>query len=114
MLGTQRRCVEKPKGGLFHSAWKSRTNREIPTFPQPQQQAFSGYISNGATWVALVTFLDGLTRGGLRLIPTTRLLQALRIDYEKMIADGMFDGEPPTFDWIITRLDKLAKEINAH
>jgi hypothetical protein len=52
--------------------------------------------------------------GGLRLIPTTRLLQALRIDYEKMIADGMFDGEPPTFDWIITRLDKLAKEINAH
>jgi hypothetical protein len=33
--------------------------------PQPQQQqAFSGYISNGATWLAPVTFSDGLTRGG--------------------------------------------------
>jgi hypothetical protein len=31
-----------------------------------------------------------------------------------VIADGMFDGEPPTFDSIIARLAKLAKEINAH
>src|SRR5246127_5920095 len=61
MLGTQRRGVEKPKGGLFHTAWESRTNREIPTFPQPQQQAFYGYISNGSTGSARVTFLDGLT-----------------------------------------------------
>lgn len=52
--------------------------------------------------------------GGLHLIPQTPLLQALRIDYEKMIADGMFDGEPPTFDSIIARLGELAKEINAH
>jgi hypothetical protein len=42
------------------------------------------------------------------------VLQALRANYEKMIADGMFDGEPPTFDSIIARLEKLAKEINAH
>ncbi len=35
----------------------------IPTFPQPQQQqAISGYISNGATWEATVTFSNGLTR----------------------------------------------------
>ena len=60
--------MEKPKGGLFHSAWESRTNSEIPTFPQPQQQqAFSGYISNGSTGSARVTFLDGLTRS-----PTSR------------------------------------------
>ncbi len=52
--------------------------------------------------------------GGLRLIPETPLLQALRSDYEKMIADGMFDGEPPTFDSIIARIGELAKEINAH
>ena len=32
----------------------------------------------------------------------------------RMVADGMFDGEPPTFDWMIARLDKLTKEINAH
>ncbi|HTF22628.1 MAG TPA: hypothetical protein VK937_01780, partial [Candidatus Limnocylindria bacterium] len=48
--------------------WKRRSLRElgnpfgIPTFPQPQQQqALSGYISNGSTGIARVTFLDGLT-----------------------------------------------------
>jgi len=63
---------------------------------------------------ASYTNYEACLSGGLRLIPATPLLQALRVDYEKMIADGMFDGEPPTFDWIIARLDKLAKEINAH
>jgi hypothetical protein len=38
----------------------------------------------------------------------------LKPAYEKMIADGMFGGEPPTFDSIVARLGKLAKEINAH
>jgi hypothetical protein len=28
-----------------------------------------------------------------------------------MIADGMFEGEPLSFDSIIARLDKLEKEI---
>jgi hypothetical protein len=46
------------------------------------------------------------------LIPETPLLQALRSDYEKMIADGMFDSEPPTFDSIVARLGSLEKEIN--
>lgn len=63
---------------------------------------------------ASYTNYEACLSGGLRLIPATPLLQALRVDHEKMIADGMFDGEPPTFDWIIARLDKLAKEINAH
>jgi hypothetical protein len=31
-----------------------------------------------------------------------------------MIANGMFEGEPPIFDSIIARLAKLEKEINAH
>jgi hypothetical protein len=51
--------------------------------------------------------------GGLRLIPGTPLLQTLGVDYEKMIADGMFEGEPPSFDSIIARLKKLEKQINA-
>jgi len=38
------------------------------------------------------------------LIPGTPFLQALRADYEKMIADGMFEGEPPSFDSVIARL----------
>ena len=51
--------------------------------------------------------------GSLRLIPDAPLLKALRTDYEKMIADGMFDGESPTFDSIVAGLGELAKEINA-
>jgi hypothetical protein len=44
---------------------------------------------------------DACLSGGLRLIPGTPLLQALGADYEKMITDGMFEGEPPSFDFII-------------
>jgi len=51
--------------------------------------------------------------GGLRLIPGKALLDAARGDYEKMIADGMFEGPPPSFDSIIARLEKLEREINA-
>jgi hypothetical protein len=46
------------------------------------------------------------------LLPGTPLLEALRADYEKMMANGMFEGEPPTFDSIIARLEKLEKQIN--
>ena len=38
---------------------------------------------------ASYTNYDTCLSGGLRLIPATPLLQALRVDYEKMIADGM-------------------------
>ena len=61
---------------------------------------------------ASYTHYEACLSGGLRLIPETPLLQALRSDYEKMIADGMFDGEPPTFDSIVARLEKLEKQIN--
>jgi hypothetical protein len=47
------------------------------------------------------------------LIPGTPLLQSLAADYEKMIADGMFEGEPPTFESIVKRLQPLEKTINA-
>ena len=51
--------------------------------------------------------------GGLRLIPGKLLLDALRLDYEKMIAYGMFEGEPPSFEFIVSRLKALEREINA-
>jgi hypothetical protein len=56
---------------------------------------------------------DACLSGGLRLIPGTPLLRALRADCEKMIADGMFEGEPPTFESIVKRLQPLEKTINA-
>jgi hypothetical protein len=51
--------------------------------------------------------------GGLRLIPSTPHLQALGADYEKMIANGMFEGEPPNFQSIVKRLQTLEKQINS-
>jgi hypothetical protein len=51
--------------------------------------------------------------GGLRLIPGKALQDALRLDYEKMIADGMFEGEPPSFESIVNRLRVLEKDMNA-
>jgi hypothetical protein len=55
---------------------------------------------------------DACLSGGLRLIPGTALQDALRLDYEKMISDGMFEAEPPSFDSIVTRFGKLEAEIN--
>lgn len=55
---------------------------------------------------------DACLSGGLRLIPGEALQDALRIDYAKMIADGMFEGEPPSFAKIVARLTKLEEEIN--
>jgi len=40
-------------------------------------------------------------------------MSSLAADYEKMIADGMFEGAPPSFDSIIARLKELEKQINA-
>ena len=57
---------------------------------------------------------DACLSGSLRLIPASALLQALRGDYQKMIANAMFDGEPPAFDSIIARLEKLEKQINGN
>ena len=55
---------------------------------------------------------DACLSGGLRFIPRTPLLQSLAADYEKMIADGMFEGDPPFFDSIVARLENLEKQIN--
>jgi hypothetical protein len=52
--------------------------------------------------------------GGLRLVPKTALQRALRTDYAGMIDDGMFEAEPLTFDSILTRLEKLEKQINGN
>ena len=53
---------------------------------------------------------DACLSGGLHLIPGTTLLQALGADYEKMIADGMFEGEPPSFEQIVARLKSSKKK----
>ena len=55
------RCVETQRQG-FHSAWKSRQQRGIPTFPQPRRRRSFGYIANVPTTFPKVTFLNGSTR----------------------------------------------------
>ena len=62
---------------------------------------------------ASYTNYEACLTGNFRLIPGKALLDALRVDYETMIADGMFEGDPPSFDWIVGRLEKLKKQINA-
>src|SRR5258708_27607033 len=54
------RCVETQRQG-FHSAWESRQERGIPTFPQPRRRSL-GYITNVPTTLPKVTFLNGSTR----------------------------------------------------
>lgn len=55
---------------------------------------------------------DARVSGALRLIPPQPFLDALQADHDKMIADGMFGGQPPTFDSIIVRLQSLQKQAN--
>jgi hypothetical protein len=54
-------------------------------------------------------------RGKARLVPTGPLLEALRIDYEAMRAQGMFrsDDPPPSFPDLVDRLDVLETELNS-
>ena len=55
---------------------------------------------------------DRCIAGGLRLIPDELLLDALRQDYEAMLAAQMFYGETLTFERIVERLRDLEAEIN--
>ena len=64
--------------------WKRRSLRElgnpfgIPTFPQPQQQqAFSGYISNGSTGSSRVTGASDLA--SISSVPLTQKTSALLV-----------------------------------
>jgi hypothetical protein len=64
-------------------------------------------------WICWVPKYEACVSGGLRLIPEKALRDAPRLDYERMIADGMFEGEQPNFESIVRRLEALEKEINA-
>jgi hypothetical protein len=55
---------------------------------------------------------DDCVAGGIRLVPDTTVLNALREDYEAMIAAGMFEGDPPNFQDVINRLRALETAIN--
>ncbi len=55
---------------------------------------------------------DRCIAGGLRLIPDEPLLEALRQDYQAMLAAQMFYGETLAFETIVERLWRLEAEIN--
>lgn len=55
---------------------------------------------------------DACLAGQLRLLPDNAVLTSLREDFQRMIAAGMFIGEPPTFDAIVRRLRTLEAVIN--
>jgi len=49
---------------------------------------------------------------GLRLIPDEQLLDALRQDYQAMLAAQMFYGDTLEFETIVERLRDLEQKIN--
>lgn len=51
--------------------------------------------------------------GGFRLIPDGALLEALRQDYQAMLAAQMFYGDTLAFETIVERLRQLEAEINS-
>lgn len=55
---------------------------------------------------------DRCVAGGLKLVPEAALLEALRVDYQAMLAAQMFYGETLPFERIIERLEALEREIN--
>ena len=55
---------------------------------------------------------DQCIAGGLRLIPEEPLLEALRQDYQAMLAAQMFYGDTLPFEPIVERLRQLEAGIN--
>lgn len=55
---------------------------------------------------------DQCTTGGLRLIPDEPLLEALRQDYQAMLAAQMFYGDTLPFETIVERVRQLEAGIN--
>lgn len=58
------------------------------------------------------TNYDACLTGNLRLVPDAEDIAGLKADYEAMIASGMFLGEPPTFEELITQIRLLEERIN--
>lgn len=52
-------------------------------------------------------------QGGLILIPQQNALQALALDYSKMINDGLFLGAPPAFATVLNRCQNIQDRANA-
>ncbi len=55
---------------------------------------------------------DSCLEGEFRLIPEDPMLASLQADYEKMIAFGMFDADPPSFEEIVQILKDAQERIN--
>jgi len=51
--------------------------------------------------------------GNLILVPKEEALKSLTTDYDRMVADGLFLGEPKKFDWIIERCRGIEQRANA-
>ncbi len=52
--------------------------------------------------------------GGLVLVPVTaEVLNTLKADYEQMITDRLFLGEPESLDWVIDRCKTIETKANA-
>ena len=51
--------------------------------------------------------------GGLVLVPSGETLEALSVDYAKMIEDRLFLGDPEPFVWVVDRCRDVERRANA-
>lgn len=56
---------------------------------------------------------NSVINGNLILVPEENALKSLATDYDRMVTDGLFLGEPKKFEWIIERCRGIEKRANA-
>ncbi|WP_448478069.1 nucleotidyl transferase AbiEii/AbiGii toxin family protein [Pseudoxanthomonas mexicana] len=56
---------------------------------------------------------DEAINGGLQLVPTGEALQHLKEDYESMVANGLLEGTPISFDALMANCATLTDKCNA-
>lgn len=56
---------------------------------------------------------DAAVSGGLVLVPKDKTLRSLATDYAKMVEDGLFLGDPESFEWVMGRCSEVENRANA-
>lgn len=91
---------------LYHSNFGAKALAEIDIFNDVLLVKKAFYNASYANY-------DDCNIGKFKLIPASRGLHGLQLDYQKMIDSGFFFQTPPSFEQIIDSLSELEKKINA-
>jgi hypothetical protein len=73
------------------------------------KSVFFGEKDTQGNWIDYSIAING----GLILVPAGDALEALELDYRKMIESGLFFHDPETFKWVIERCADIQQRANA-